>query len=94
AGGWPDLALVRVPRGSLAGEPIDVFNFGQHTRDFTYIDDIVEGVIRTLDRVPGPDPAFDPLLPSPASSSAPYRVYNIGNHRPVQLSRYIELIEQ
>lgn len=92
--GRPDMALFLFTRKILAGEPIDVFNFGQHTRDFTYIDDIVEGVIRTLDRVPGPDPAFDPLLPSPASSSAPYRVYNIGNHRPVQLSRYIDLIEQ
>ena len=92
--GRPDMALFLFTRKILAGEPIDVFNFGRHTRDFTYIDDIVEGVIRTLDRVPGPDPAFDPLLPSPASSSAPYRVYNIGNHRPVQLSRYIELIEQ
>ncbi len=92
--GRPDMALFLFTRKILAGEPIDVFNFGQHTRDFTYIDDIVEGVMRTLDRVPGPDPAFDPLLPSPASSSAPYRVYNIGNHRPVQLSRYIELIEQ
>jgi len=92
--GRPDMALFLFTRKILAGEPIDVFNFGQHTRDFTYIDDIVEGVIRTLDRVPGPDPAFDPLQPSPASSSAPYRVYNIGNHRPVQLSRYIELIEQ
>jgi len=92
--GRPDMALFLFTRKILAGEPIDVFNFGQHTRDFTYIEDIVEGVIRTLDRVPGPDPAFDPLLPSPASSSAPYRVYNIGNHRPVQLSRYIDLIEQ
>ncbi len=92
--GRPDMALFLFTRKILAGEPIDVFNFGQHTRDFTYVDDIVEGVIRTLDRVPGPDPTFDPLLPSPASSSAPYRVYNIGNHRPVQLSRYIELIEQ
>jgi UDP-glucuronate 4-epimerase len=92
--GRPDMALFLFTRKILAGEPIDVFNFGQHTRDFTYVDDIVEGVIRTLDRVPGPDPAFDPLQPSPASSSAPYRVYNIGNHRPVQLSRYIELIEQ
>jgi UDP-glucuronate 4-epimerase len=92
--GRPDMALFLFTRKILAGEPIDVFNFGQHTRDFTYIDDIVEGVIRTLDRVPGPDPAFDPVQPSPASSSAPYRVYNIGNHRPVQLSRYIELIEQ
>ena len=92
--GRPDMALFLFTRKILAGEPIDVFNFGKHSRDFTYIDDIVEGVIRTLDRVPGPDPAFDPLRPTPASSSAPYRVYNIGNHRPVQLSRYIELLEQ
>ncbi|WP_395795029.1 NAD-dependent epimerase [Aquimonas sp.] len=92
--GRPDMALFLFTRKILAGEPIDVFNHGRHSRDFTYIDDIVEGVIRTLDRVPGPDPAFDPLQPSPASSAAPYRVYNIGNHRPVQLSRYIELIEQ
>src|SRR5690606_25448504 len=67
---------------------------GHHTRDFTYIDDIVEGVIRTLDRVPAGDTAFDPLQPDPATSSAPYRVYNIGAHRPVQLARYIEVLEQ
>ncbi|MEP7096065.1 MAG: capsular biosynthesis protein CpsI, partial [Dokdonella sp.] len=72
---------------------IEVFNHGKHTRDFTYIDDIVEGVIRTLDRVPGPDPAFDPLHPSAASSAAPYRVYNIGNHHPVELGHYIEVLE-
>ena len=92
--GRPDMALFLFTKAILEGRPIDVFNHGNMRRDFTYVDDIVEGVIRTLDRVPGPDPAFDPLLPSPASSSAPYRVYNIGNHRPVQLSRYIELIEQ
>jgi len=92
--GRPDMALFLFTKKILAGEPIDVFNHGQHSRDFTYIDDIVEGVLRTLDRAPGPDPAFDPLQPSPASSSAPYRLYNIGNHAPVKLSRYIELIEQ
>lgn len=92
--GRPDMALFLFTRKILAGEPIDVFNHGQHTRDFTYIDDIVEGVIRTLDRVPGPDAGFDPLAPTPASSTAPYRLYNIGNHTPVQLSRYIELIEE
>jgi UDP-glucuronate 4-epimerase len=92
--GRPDMALFLFTKNILAGEPIDVFNHGRHTRDFTYIDDIVEGVVRTLDRVPGPDPAYDPLHPSPATSSAPYRVYNIGNHRPVQLLRYIEVIEQ
>ncbi|WP_028769590.1 NAD-dependent epimerase [Silanimonas lenta] len=92
--GRPDMALFLFTRKILAGEPIDVFNYGNHSRDFTYIDDIVEGVVRTLDRVPGPDPAFDPMQPTPASSSAPYRVYNIGNHTPVKLSRYIELIEE
>ena len=91
--GRPDMALFLFTRRILAGEPIDVFNHGRHTRDFTYIEDIVEGVIRTLDRVPGPDPLFDPLQPSAASSLAPYRVYNIGNHQPVQLARYIEVIE-
>jgi UDP-glucuronate 4-epimerase len=91
--GRPDMALFLFTRKILAGEPIEVFNHGRHTRDFTYIDDIVEGVIRTLDRVPAPDPAFDPLKPTPASSSAPYRVYNIGNHQPIQLERYIEVLE-
>ncbi|MFD0737913.1 NAD-dependent epimerase [Lysobacter koreensis] len=92
--GRPDMALFLFTRKILAGEPIDVFNHGRHNRDFTYIDDIVEGVIRTLDRVPGADPDFDPMIPSPASSSAPYRVYNIGNHQPVELLRYIEVLEQ
>ncbi len=92
--GRPDMALFLFTRKILAGEPIDVFNHGKHSRDFTYIDDIVDGVLRSLDRVPGPDPAYDPLQPSPASSSAPYRVYNIGNHQPVELLRYIEVIEQ
>lgn len=92
--GRPDMALFLFTRRILAGEPLDVFNHGHHTRDFTYIDDIVEGVIRTLDRIPGPDPDFDPLAPNPASSAAPYRVYNIGSHRPIQLLRYIEVLEE
>jgi UDP-glucuronate 4-epimerase len=91
--GRPDMALFLFTRKILAGEAIDVFNHGHHTRDFTYIDDIVEGVIRTLDRVPGPDPGHDPMAPTPATSSAPYRVYNIGNHQPVELLRYIEVLE-
>jgi UDP-glucuronate 4-epimerase len=91
--GRPDMALFLFTRKILAGEPIDVFNHGRHTRDFTYIDDIVDGVIRSLDRVPGPDPDHDPLDPSPATSSAPYRVYNIGNNSPVELLRYIEVLE-
>ncbi|MEO8671132.1 MAG: NAD-dependent epimerase [Tahibacter sp.] len=91
--GRPDMALFVFTRKILAGEPIDVFNFGRHTRDFTYVDDIVEGVVRVLDRIPVPDADFDPFLPNPATSQAPYRIYNIGNRHPVQLSRYIELIE-
>lgn len=87
------MALFLFTRKILAGEPIEVFNHGKHTRDFTYIDDIVEGVIRTLDRAPKPDPTFDALNPSAASSSAPYRVYNIGNNQPVELARYIEVLE-
>jgi UDP-glucuronate 4-epimerase len=92
--GRPDMALFLFTRKILAGEPIEVFNHGRHTRDFTYIDDIVEGVVRALDRVPGPDPALDALAPTPASSDAPWRVYNIGNSRPVELARYIEVLEQ
>ena len=91
--GRPDMALFLFTRKILAGEPIEVFNNGRHSRDFTYIDDIVEGIIRTLDHVAGPDPAYDPLQPTPASSTAPYRVYNIGNSQPVELLRYIEVLE-
>ena len=92
--GRPDMALFLFTKKILAGEPIDVFNHGHHTRDFTYIDDIVEGVIRTLDRVPAADPDYDAVHPNPATSSAPYRLYNIGNSNPVQLSRYIEVLEE
>ncbi len=91
--GRPDMALFQFTQRILAGEPIELFNNGQHTRDFTYIDDIVEGVIRTLDHVPGPDPNYDPRAPNPATSDAPYRVYNIGNNAPVQLLDYIEVLE-
>lgn len=91
--GRPDMALFLFTRKILAGEPIEVFNHGRHTRDFTYVDDIVEGVIRTLDHPPAPDPAFDAYAPNAGSSSAPYRVYNIGNHQPVELARYIEILE-
>ncbi len=92
--GRPDMALFLFTRKILAGEPIDVFNYGNHTRDFTYIDDIVEGVVRTIDRVPAANPDYDAFNPNPASSSAPYRIYNIGNQQPVELNRYIEVIEQ
>jgi len=78
----------------IAGEPIDVFNHGKHARDFTYIDDITEGVVRTMDRVAAPDPAWDSAAPDPATSSAPYRIYNIGNNQPVPLMTYIETIER
>ena len=91
--GRPDMALFLFTRKILAGEPIDVFNHGRHTRDFTYIDDIVEGVTRVLDQAAAPNPQFDPAAPDPASSNAPYRVYNIGNNNPVQLTRYIEVLE-
>lgn len=92
--GRPDMALFLFTRKILAGEPIEVFNHGNHTRDFTYVDDIVEGVIRTLDRVPGPDPNYDPMHPTAASSAAPYRVYNIGNNDPVKLADYIGVLEK
>ncbi len=92
--GRPDMALFLFTRRILAGEPIDVYNYGAHKRDFTYVDDIVEGVIRALDRVPQPDPAWSGDAPDPASSSAPYRLYNIGNNRQEELLRYIEVLEQ
>jgi len=91
--GRPDMALFIFTRRILAGEPIDVFNHGRHRRDFTYVDDIVEGVKRVLDRPAAPDESWDPMAPDPASSRAPYRLYNIGNNNWVQLERYIEVIE-
>jgi UDP-glucuronate 4-epimerase len=92
--GRPDMALFKFTRALLAGEPIDVFNFGRHRRDFTYIDDIVEGVIRVLDRVAEPNPLWTGDNPDSASSKAPYRLYNIGNNDPVELLYYIEVLEQ
>ena len=91
--GRPDMALFLFTRAILAGEPIRVFNHGHMRRDFTYIDDIVEGVIRVLDRPAEPDPDFDPDAPDPATSTAPYRVFNIGNDRPSELTRYIAVLE-
>jgi UDP-glucuronate 4-epimerase len=92
--GRPDMALFLFTRAILAGEPIRVFNHGRHKRSFTYVDDIVEGVIRTLDRVPEKDPAWRGDAPDPATSGvAPYRLYNIGNERPVELLAYIESLE-
>ena len=92
--GRPDMALFLFTKKILAGEPIDVFNQGHHTRDFTYIDDIVEGVIRTLDSSAQPDPDWNSDSPDPATASAPYRLYNIGNNNPINLSRYIEVLEE
>jgi len=92
--GRPDMSPMLFADRISRGEAIDVFNHGNHSRDFTYVDDIVEGVIRTLDHPAAPDPAYDAQSPNPGSSNAPYRVYNIGNDRPVQLLRFIELLEQ
>ena len=92
--GRPDMALFKFTKNILAGEPIDVYNFGKHRRDFTYIDDIVEGVIRVLDRPAQSNPDWDGMKPDPGSSRAPWRVYNIGNSDPVELLTYIECIEQ
>jgi UDP-glucuronate 4-epimerase len=92
--GRPDMALFLFTKAMLEGRPIDVFNHGRMVRDFTFIDDIAEGVVRVLDRAATPDPAFDPARPDPARSSAPYRVFNIGNNNPVPLLDFIEAIEQ
>jgi UDP-glucuronate 4-epimerase len=91
--GRPDMALFMFTRNILAGKPIDVFNYGNHRRDFTYIDDIVEGVVRVLDRIPEPNPDWNSDAPDSASSNAPYRLYNIGNNQPVELMHYIEVLE-
>ena len=91
--GRPDMALFLFTRAILAGEPIQVFNHGDMERDFTYIDDIVEGLVRLADHVPRPDPAWSGERPDPGTSLAPYRIYNIGNHTPVRLLRLIEILE-
>ena len=91
--GRPDMALFIFTKKILAGEPIDVFNHGRHRRDFTYIDDIVEGVVRTLDHVAKPNPEWSGANPDPGTGKGPYRIYNIGSNNPVELSRFIEIIE-
>jgi UDP-glucuronate 4-epimerase len=91
--GRPDMALFLFTKAILEGRPIDVFNHGKMRRDFTYVDDIVEGILRVLDRPAEPDPAFNPMQPDPARSDAPYRIFNIGNSSPVQLMTYIETLE-
>jgi UDP-glucuronate 4-epimerase len=91
--GRPDMALFMFTKNILEDKPIDVFNHGNHRRDFTYIDDIVEGVVRILDRVPQPNPEWTGDEPDSATSSAPYRLYNIGNNNPVELMHYIKVLE-
>ncbi|MEE8387799.1 MAG: NAD-dependent epimerase [Acidiferrobacterales bacterium] len=91
--GRPDMALFLFTRNILADKPIDVFNYGNHRRDFTYIDDIVEGVVRVLDKNPEANPDWSGDTPDSATSTAPYRLYNIGNHQQVELIRYIEILE-
>jgi UDP-glucuronate 4-epimerase len=91
--GRPDMSAALFTRAILEGRPIDVFNHGEMERDFTYIDDIAEGVVRILDVVPKGDPGADMTKPDPASSYAPYRLYNIGNNQPVKLTRFIEVLE-
>ncbi|MGE3873478.1 MAG: NAD-dependent epimerase [Parvibaculaceae bacterium] len=92
--GRPDMALFLFTKAILEGEPIDVFNHGKHTRDFTYVEDIVEGVIRASDQIAEANPSWDPAEPDPATSNAPYRIYNIGNNAPVRLMDYITAIEE
>ncbi|MGE3231506.1 MAG: NAD-dependent epimerase, partial [Hyphomicrobium sp.] len=91
--GRPDMAMFLFTKAILEGCPIDVFNHGKMTRDFTYIDDIVEGVIRTSEKPATPDPAWDATRPDPGTSRAPYRIYNIGNNQPVELMKVISIIE-
>jgi UDP-glucuronate 4-epimerase len=92
--GRPDMALFLFTKAILDGRPIDVFNHGRMQRDFTYVDDIVEGVVRVTDRTAEPNPAFVSDTPDPGTSNVPYRVFNIGNHQPVQLLEYIACVEQ
>jgi UDP-glucuronate 4-epimerase len=91
--GRPDMALFLFTKNIIAGKPIDVFNYGNHRRDFTYIDDIVQGVVRTMDHTAKPNPDWDPAKPDPGTSRAPYRIYNIGNQQPIELMHYIKVVE-
>ncbi len=95
-GPWdrPDMALQKFAGAIIAGRPIQLYNHGNHRRDFTYIDDIVEGVIRVLDRPAAPDPAWDGAAPDPGTSSAPWRIYNIGNNNPLELKEYVAALEK
>jgi len=91
--GRPDMAYFSFTKAIMEGKPIDVFNFGKMKRDFTYIDDIIEGVVRVIDKIPQPNPDWDRTNPDPGSSYAPYKLYNIGNNNPVELIRFIEILE-
>ncbi len=92
--GRPDMAPIKFTKNIIEGKPIDVYNYGDHSRDFTYIDDIVEGIIRALDNTATINESWDASSPDPGTSKAPYRIYNIGNQEPVALMRFIELIEE
>ncbi len=92
--GRPDMALFLFTKNIIEGKPIDVFNYGKHKRDFTYVDDIVEGVVRTMDHTAEPNAEWDAATPDPGTSNAPYRIYNIGNQQPVELMDYIGAIEK
>ena len=92
--GRPDMALFKFTKSILAGKPLDVYNFGKHTRDFTYIDDIVEGIAKTIDNPAASNLDWDSKYPDPANSKAPWRIYNIGNNKPVQLMDYIDALEK
>ena len=92
--GRPDMAPMKFADAILEGRPIQVFNHGRHSRDFTYVDDIVEGVIRASDALAAPDPDWDPAAPDPATSDAPFRIYNIGNNTPVELADFIAALEE
>jgi len=91
--GRPDMAYFKFTKSILEGKPLTVFNAGKMRRDFTYIDDVVEGIIRIVDRVPQPDPSWNGAAPDPGSSYAPYRLYNIGSSNPVEMMKFIELLE-
>jgi UDP-glucuronate 4-epimerase len=92
--GRPDMALFLFTKAILAGKPIDVFNYGKHRRDFTYVADIAQGVMRSMDHVAQPNPQWNSDNPDPGTSKVPYRIYNIGNQQPVELMRYIEVLEE
>ena len=92
--GRPDMALFLFTKAIIEGRPIDVYNFGNMKRDFTYVDDIVEGIVRLLPKVPERNPKWDAFKPDPSSSFAPYRIFNIGNGKPVSLLRFVEVLEK